>query len=109
MIDVPDGGHREHMPTYQYRCAACGDELEAIQKFTDPSLSECPSCDGDLRKVFGAVGVVFKGSGFYATDSRKAPSASKPSSGRKPTPSPAGTSPSDASKPSSSAPVKASA
>lgn len=58
------------MPTYQYRCADCGGELEAVQKFTDPSLTECPTCRGTLRKVFNAVGVVFKGSGFYATDNR---------------------------------------
>lgn len=58
------------MPTYQYRCSDCGNELEAVQKFTDPSLTECPTCDGSLRKVFNAVGVVFKGSGFYRTDSR---------------------------------------
>ena len=58
------------MPTYQYRCADCGRELEVVQKFTDASLTECPSCDGSLRKVFNAVGVVFKGSGFYATDNR---------------------------------------
>ena len=58
------------MPTYQYRCADCGRELEVVQKFTDASLTDCPSCDGDLRKVFNAVGVVFKGSGFYATDNR---------------------------------------
>ena len=63
------------MPTYQYRCTACGEELEAVQKFTDPSLTTCPSCAGDLRKVFSAVGVVFKGSGFYSTDSRKKPSS----------------------------------
>lgn len=60
------------MPTYQYRCTACGEELEAVQKFTDPALTQCPTCEGALRKVFSAVGVVFKGSGFYATDSRKA-------------------------------------
>lgn len=66
------------MPTYQYRCTECGTELEAVQKFTDPSLTTCPECSGKLRKVFNAVGVVFKGSGFYATDSRKASSASKP-------------------------------
>ena len=60
------------MPTYQYRCTACGHDLEAVQKFTDPSLTECPNCGGSLRKVFNAVGVVFKGSGFYRTDSRKA-------------------------------------
>ena len=68
------------MPTYQYRCTDCGTDHEAVQKFTDPSLTVCPSCSGDLRKVFNAVGVVFKGSGFYATDSRKSKSASKPSS-----------------------------
>lgn len=68
------------MPTYQYRCAECGRELEVVQKFTDASLTECPSCEGDLRKVFNAVGVVFKGSGFYATDNRTkgAGAAAKP-------------------------------
>lgn len=59
------------MPTYQYRCTACGHDLEAVQKFSDAALTECPSCGGSLRKVFNAVGVVFKGSGFYRTDSRK--------------------------------------
>ncbi|GAA3576313.1 zinc ribbon domain-containing protein [Microlunatus spumicola] len=58
------------MPTYQYRCTECGTDLEAVQKFTDPALTECPTCHGSLRKVFNAVGVVFKGSGFYRTDSR---------------------------------------
>lgn len=58
------------MPTYQYRCTECANELEAVQKFTDPPLTVCPQCEGDLRKVYSAVGVVFKGSGFYATDSR---------------------------------------
>jgi putative FmdB family regulatory protein len=58
------------MPTYQYRCTACGQELEVVQKFTDDALTECPECSGNLRKVFNAVGVVFKGSGFYATDNR---------------------------------------
>ena len=60
------------MPTYQYRCTQCGTALEAVQKFTDPALTECPQCAGALRKVFNAVGVVFRGSGFYRTDSRKA-------------------------------------
>ncbi|MHA6510983.1 FmdB family zinc ribbon protein [Tessaracoccus sp. Z1128] len=63
------------MPTYQYRCTDCGTDHEAVQKFTDPALTDCPQCDGDLRKVFSAVGVVFKGSGFYATDSRSAKTA----------------------------------
>lgn len=58
------------MPTYQYRCADCGNDLEAVQKFTDDPLTECPACGGGLRKRFGAVGIVFKGSGFYATDNR---------------------------------------
>lgn len=58
------------MPTYQYRCTACAEDLEAVQSFTDPSLTDCPACGGSLRKVFGSVGVVFKGSGFYKTDSR---------------------------------------
>ena len=60
------------MPTYQYRCTECGRELEVVQKFTDPALTECETCHGALRKVYKAVGVVFKGSGFYRTDSRKA-------------------------------------
>ena len=58
------------MPTYQYRCTMCDEDLEAVQKFTDAPLTVCPSCGGHLRKVFNAVGVVFKGSGFYRTDSR---------------------------------------
>ncbi len=58
------------MPTYQYRCTTCESELEVVQKFTDDPLTDCPECDGSLRKVFNAVGVVFKGSGFYATDNR---------------------------------------
>lgn len=66
------------MPTYQYRCQACTNELEAFQKFTDDPLTDCPDCGGSLRKVFAPVGIVFKGSGFYAIDSRKSSSASKP-------------------------------
>jgi putative FmdB family regulatory protein len=58
------------MPTYQYRCTECGEDLEAVQKFSDQPLTTCPTCGGQLRKVFNAVGVVFKGSGFYRTDSR---------------------------------------
>ena len=58
------------MPTYQYACTECGHNLEAVQSFSDDALSVCPECEGRLRKVFSAVGVVFKGSGFYRTDSR---------------------------------------
>jgi putative FmdB family regulatory protein len=58
------------MPTYQYRCTECSEDLEAVQKFSDAPLTVCPTCGGHLRKVFNAVGVVFKGSGFYRTDSR---------------------------------------
>jgi putative FmdB family regulatory protein len=58
------------MPTYEYQCKSCGTHHEVVQKFGDDPLTECPSCGGPLRKVFGAVGVVFKGSGFYKTDSR---------------------------------------
>ncbi|MFI6980565.1 FmdB family zinc ribbon protein [Embleya sp. NPDC050154] len=66
------------MPTYQYQCTACGEGLEAVQKFTDDALTECPACQGRLRKVFSAVGVVFKGSGFYRTDSRGSSTSSTP-------------------------------
>ena len=62
------------MPTYQYACTACGHQLEAVQSFADEPLTECPACEGRLRKLFSSVGVVFKGSGFYRTDSRGATS-----------------------------------
>lgn len=58
------------MPTYEYRCKDCGHELEAQQSFQDDPLTECPSCGGELRKKFSAVGISFKGSGFYKNDSR---------------------------------------
>ena len=58
------------MPTYQYTCTECGEPVEAVQKFTDAPLTVCAACGGRLRKVFSAVGIVFKGSGFYRTDSR---------------------------------------
>ena len=58
------------MPTYQYTCTDCGDQVEAVQRFTDTPLSQCSTCGGRLRKVFSPVGIVFKGSGFYRTDSR---------------------------------------
>ncbi len=58
------------MPTYEYACKACGEHLEVVQSFKDDALTECPACGGPLRKVFGNIGVAFKGSGFYKTDSR---------------------------------------
>jgi len=58
------------LPTYEYACTACGHRLEAVQKFTDDSLTVCPECGGALRKVFAAPGIVLKGSGFYKTDTR---------------------------------------
>ena len=70
------------MPTYQYACTKCGHQLEAVQSFSDAALTVCPECEGGLRKVYSAVGIVFKGSGFYRTDSRadksKAPTATVP-------------------------------
>ena len=64
------------MPTYQYACTECGHAFEQVQSFSDASLTVCPQCEGKLRKVFNAVGVVFKGSGFYRNDSRSASSTS---------------------------------
>ena len=58
------------MPTYAYACTACGHRFEVQQSFTDAALTECPECEGRLRKLFNTVGIVFKGSGFYRTDSR---------------------------------------
>jgi putative FmdB family regulatory protein len=58
------------VPTYQYACTECGHRLEAVQSFSDEPLTVCPACAGRLRKLFNSVGIVFKGSGFYRTDSR---------------------------------------
>jgi putative FmdB family regulatory protein len=66
------------VPTYQYACTACGHRFDAVQSFSDSALTECPECSGKLRKLFGSVGVVFKGSGFYRTDSRNGSTASTP-------------------------------
>ncbi len=63
------------MPTYEYACTACGHQLDAVQKFSDDPLTTCPECGGALRKVYGAVGIAFKGSGFYKTDSRSSGSS----------------------------------
>ena len=67
------------MPTYEYRCKSCGNELEVQQSFTDDALTECPACKGELRKVFGNIAVTFKGSGFYKTDSRSSSSSTSKS------------------------------
>src|SRR5580692_11456785 len=69
------------MPTYEYTCRACGEHLEVVQAFTDDALTVCPVCAGELRKVFGSVGIVFKGSGFYKTDSRGTTASTKPAEG----------------------------
>ncbi|MFE5137688.1 FmdB family zinc ribbon protein [Streptomyces fagopyri] len=88
------------MPTYQYQCTECGEGLEAVQKFTDDALTECPNCGGRLKKVFSAVGIVFKGSGFYRNDSRGSSSTSSPAS-KPSTSSPASSSSSPSSSSSS--------
>ena len=80
MPDVPSNLTvlEDLVPTYQYACTDCGHRFEAVQAFTDDSLTTCPECGGKLRKVYGSVGVVFKGSGFYRTDSRAASSDMSP-------------------------------
>ena len=71
------------MPTYDYRCKACGHELEVFQSFSDDALTTCEACGGELRKLFGAPGIAFKGSGFYKTDSRGSRTSTSPSSAEK--------------------------
>jgi putative FmdB family regulatory protein len=75
------------MPTYEYACKSCGEHLEVVQSFSEEPLTTCPSCGGELRKVFGSVGIVFKGSGFYKTDSRKTTTSSTPKESKATTPS----------------------
>jgi putative FmdB family regulatory protein len=76
------------MPTYEYECQACHERLEAVQKFSDAPLTTCPACGGELRKVFSAVGIVFKGSGFYKNDSRSSAKSPAPATSTT-TPAPA--------------------
>jgi putative FmdB family regulatory protein len=71
------------MPTYQYACTECGHAFEQVQSFSEDSLTECPECTGRLRKLFNAVGVVFKGSGFYRTDSRSSTTSAETKSDTK--------------------------
>ncbi len=85
------------MPTYQYACTSCGHAFEQVQSFHEDALTHCPQCDGRLRKVFNAVGVVFKGSGFYRTDSRSGSSAGVPAASASSDGSSTGTSSSDSS------------
>ncbi len=59
------------MPTYEYQCKTCGHQFEQVQRFSDPPLTECPKCSGQIRRVIFPAGVIFKGSGWYITDSRK--------------------------------------
>jgi putative FmdB family regulatory protein len=75
---VPSGG--TELPTYEYACKSCGEHLEVVQSFKDEPLTTCPACGGPLRKVFGNIGISFKGSGFYKTDSRSSSTASKTAS-----------------------------
>ena len=93
------------MPTYAYACTACDHRFEIFQSFSEDSLTQCPQCEGRLRKLFNAVGVVFKGNGFYRTDSRKA-SSSVPASSSSGSSAPAGDS--GASKPAASKPAASS-
>ncbi|HUJ66468.1 MAG TPA: FmdB family zinc ribbon protein, partial [Acidimicrobiales bacterium] len=69
------------MPTYEYACKSCGEHLEVVQSFKDDALTTCSACGGDLRKVFGSIGIAFKGSGFYKTDSRASASSGGGKSG----------------------------
>ncbi len=65
------------MPTYEYACKQCGEHLDVVQRFTDDALTTCPTCSGSLRKVFGNIGISFKGSGFYKNDSRSSGNGAK--------------------------------
>jgi putative FmdB family regulatory protein len=76
------------MPTYEYECQSCHQRVEAVQKFSDAPLTTCEHCNGELKKVFSAVGIVFKGSGFYKNDSRGASSSTTPPAST-PAPAPA--------------------
>lgn len=80
---APSSSEEDLVPTYQYACSDCGHRFEAVQKFTDDSLTVCPECGGVLRKIYGSVGVVFKGSGWYRTDSRSGPAVAAAPGGAK--------------------------
>ena len=90
------------MPTYEYACKSCGEHLEVVQSFRDDPLTTCPTCEGPLRKVFGNIGIAFKGSGFYKTDSRSSSDGGKPAKAKEPGSSSDGGSSTSKSSPSSS-------
>ncbi|MDH6245577.1 FmdB family zinc ribbon protein [Mycobacterium sp. OTB74] len=90
------------MPTYSYACTECDNRFDAVQAFSDDALTTCPQCNGRLRKLFGSVGVVFKGSGFYRTDSRDSKSSSTAAAPAKSESSSSSSSSSDSSSSSSS-------
>ncbi|MCX8559835.1 FmdB family transcriptional regulator [Mycolicibacterium mucogenicum] len=96
------------MPTYSYACTECDNRFDAVQAFSDDALTECPKCHGRLRKLFGSVGVVFKGSGFYRTDSRDSKSSSTAAAPAK-SESSSGSSDSSSSSSSSSSSTKSAA
>jgi len=85
------------VPTYQYLCTECNTPLEVVQSFSDDALTECPSCQGRLRKVYSSVGVVFKGSGFYRNDSRSTSSSSDAGASAPPATTVASSTPSETS------------
>lgn len=101
------------MPLYEYRCKSCDHQFEIQQSFSDDALTECPECGGDLRKVFNAVGISFKGSGFYKNDSRSPSSTSSSSessgSGSSGSTSSGGSSSSDSTSSGGSSPTAAAA
>jgi len=97
------------VPTYQYSCTDCGHFFEAVQSFSDDSLSVCPECEGKLRKVFNAVGVVFKGSGFYRNDSRGSTTSTSPATSAASAGSEGGTTTKTESAPASTSTAPASA
>nr|WP_202421709.1 FmdB family zinc ribbon protein [Gordonia sp. SID5947] len=90
------------VPTYSYACTECDNKFDIVQSFSEDSLSECPQCTGRLRKLFNSVGIVFKGSGFYRTDSRSGSSSSETSSSSSSSESSSSSSSSDSSSSSSS-------
>ncbi|MBS9373546.1 hypothetical protein GON09_002534 [Rhodococcus sp. B50] len=80
MLRYDELAEDQPVPTYSYACTTCDNKFDIVQSFSDDSLTECPQCEGKLRKLFNSVGIVFKGSGFYRTDSRSGSTASESAS-----------------------------